>query len=96
MFWNITLPLLWEPVRVALVYSGMAAFNMFALTRVMTNANQGPNRSTDVLSTYLYEQAFDSSRFGYATAIAVSLFVITLTFSLVFLYLTPRERLEYS
>ncbi|MCP4404732.1 MAG: sugar ABC transporter permease [bacterium] len=96
MFWKITLPLLWEPVRVATVYSGMAAFNMFALTRVMTNAQQGPNRSTDVLATYLYEQAFQSSRFGYATAIAVSLFVITLTLSLGFLYLTPREQLEYS
>ncbi len=96
MFWKITLPLLWDAVRVASVYSGMAAFNMFALTRVMTNAQQGPNRSTDVLATYLYEQAFQSSRFGYATAIAVSLFLITLTFSMVFLHLTPREKLEYS
>ena len=33
---------------------------------------------------------------GYATAIAVSLFVITLVFSLGFLFLTPREKLEYS
>jgi len=96
MFWKITLPLLWDSVRVASVYSGMAAFNMFALTRVMTNAQQGPNRSTDVLATYLYEKAFQSSRFGYATAIAVSLFLITLTFSMVFLHLTPREKLEYS
>jgi N-acetylglucosamine transport system permease protein len=96
MFWKITLPLLWDTIRVALVYSGIAAFNMFALTRVMTNAQQGPNRSTDVLSTYLYEQAFQSSRFGYATAIAVSLFLITLTLSVVFLHLTPREELEYS
>lgn len=96
MFWKITLPLLWDTVRVAFVYSGLAAFNMFALTRVMTNAQQGPNRSTDVLSTYLYEQAFQSSRFGYATAIAVSLFVMTLTLSVVFLHLTPREELEYA
>jgi N-acetylglucosamine transport system permease protein len=96
MFWNITLPLLWDTVRVALVYCGLGAFNMFALTMVMTNAQRGPNRATDVLSTYLYEQAFMSSRFGYATAIAVSLFLITLTISVVFLHLTPREDLEYA
>jgi N-acetylglucosamine transport system permease protein len=96
MFWKITLPLLWGTVRVALLYCGIGAFNMFALTMVMTNAQRGPNRSTEVLSTYLYDRAFQASRFGYATAIAVSLFVITLTISVVFLHLTPREDLEYA
>ncbi len=96
MFWKITLPLLWDTVRVALVYCGLGAFNMFALTMVMTNGQRGPNLSTEVLSTYLYDRAFQASRFGYATAIAVSLFLITLTISVVFLHMTPHEDLEYA
>ena len=96
MFWKITLPLLGDTLRAATVFSTLGAFNMFAITMVMTNAQRGPNRATDVLSTYLYEQAFEASRFGYATAIAVSLFLMVLTLSVLFLQLTPKEKLEYA
>jgi len=68
---------------------------MFPLTMVMTNGQRGPNRATDVLATYLYEQAFESSRFGYATAIAVSLFLMVLTISVISMQATQRQTLEY-
>lgn len=95
MFWKITLPLLWETLRAAAIFSILGAFNMFPLTMVMTNGQRGPNRATDVLSTYLYEQAFESSRFGYATAIAVSLFLMVLTISVISMQATQRQTLEY-
>ena len=31
----------------------------------------GPNRSTEVLSTYLFQQAFEFSRVGYASSFAL-------------------------
>lgn len=96
VFWKITLPLLWETIRAAGVFSTIGAFNMFALTWVMTNGQRGPNRATEVLATYLYDQAFLNSRFGYATAIAVSLFLMVLTLSVLFLQFSRTDTIEFA
>jgi N-acetylglucosamine transport system permease protein len=93
IFRHITFPLLWDTTRTALVFLAIGALDMFTITQTMTQG--GPNRSTEVLAYYLYERAFLSSRFGYATAIAVSMFFIVLTLSVVTMRLTQRERLEY-
>jgi N-acetylglucosamine transport system permease protein len=93
IFWNITLPLLWDTVRTALIFLAIGAVDMFAIVQTMTQG--GPSRSTDVLATYLYERAFLQSEFGYATAIAVSMFLFVLTLSAVLMRLTQRESLEY-
>jgi N-acetylglucosamine transport system permease protein len=94
-FWNITLPLLWDTMQTALIFSGLGAFDMFAITRVMVVSGSSTNRPADVLATYLYEQAFEASRFGYATAIAVSLFLLMLTLSALTMRVTRREAVEY-
>ncbi|MCZ7545462.1 MAG: sugar ABC transporter permease [Anaerolineae bacterium] len=93
VFWKITMPLLWDTTRTALVFLAIGATDMFAITQTMTEG--GPNRSTDVLATYLYERAFLSSQFGYATAIGVSLFFMVLILSVFTLRVTQRESLEY-
>ncbi len=95
MFWKITLPLLWDTMQTALVFAGLAAFDLFAVTRVMVVSGSTTGRPADVLATYLYEQAFDVSRFGYATAIAVSLFVMVLLLSMFTMRVTRRESVEY-
>jgi N-acetylglucosamine transport system permease protein len=94
-FWHITIPLLWDTMQMAMVFAGLAAFDMFNLTRVMVVSGSTQTRPSDVLATYLYEQAFEASRFGYATAIAVSLFLLMLTLSALTLRLTRRESVEY-
>ena len=94
-FWNITLPLLWDTMQTALVYSGLGAFNMFAITRVMVVSGSSTNRPADVLATYLYEQAFEASRFGYSTAIGVALFILMLALSALTMRITQREAVEY-
>jgi N-acetylglucosamine transport system permease protein len=94
-FWHVTLPLLWDTMQTALVYSALGAFGMFAITRVMVVSGSSTARPADVLSTYLYEQAFDASRFGYATAIGVTLFLLMLALSALTMRLTRRESVEY-
>jgi N-acetylglucosamine transport system permease protein len=94
-FWNITLPLLWDTMQTAIVFAGLGAFDMFAITKVMVVSGSSTNRPADVLATYLYEQAFDASRFGYATAIAVSLFVLMLVLSVLTMRMMRRESVEY-
>jgi N-acetylglucosamine transport system permease protein len=94
-FRYITLPLLWDTMQTALVFAGLGAFDMFAITRVMVVSGSSTNRPADVLSTYLYEQAFEASRFGYATAIAVSLFLLVLILSALTMRVTRREAVEF-
>jgi N-acetylglucosamine transport system permease protein len=93
MFWRVTLPLLWENTRVALVFLAIGALDMFGITQTMTEG--GPSRATDVLGTYLYQNAFTHSQFGYATAIAVTLFAIVFLLSMLVMRVTSREAVEY-
>lgn len=93
LFWNITLPMIWETMQTALIFIMIGATNMFAITQTMTQG--GPSRASEVLSTYLYNEAFINSNFGYGTAIAVTLFFITLVISVILSRLLGRESLEY-
>lgn len=79
-FRKITWPLLWSTKRVAAVYVIVNVMNVFALVFLMTNG--GPDRHTEVMLTYLYEQAFTDSQFGYAAALAVANFIIAMLLSL--------------
>jgi N-acetylglucosamine transport system permease protein len=93
LFWKITLPLLWDTIRTAMVFLAIGATNMFAITQTMTEG--GPNRSTDVLATYVYERAFLSYRFGYATAVAMAMFLLAFALSAFTMRVTQRDSLEY-
>ena len=97
MFVNITLPLLWDHVQVALIYVGIAALDFFAIVQVMTGggASAGPNHSAEVLAYYMYVTAFRYSMFGYATAMGVSLLLVTLLLSVLTLRATRREAVEF-
>ncbi|MDT0305701.1 sugar ABC transporter permease [Streptomyces sp. DSM 44917] len=89
-FFRITLPLIGETVRTGWIYMGIQALDCFALVAVMV-----PAHGMDVLPTYLYETAMRDSQAGYATAIGVVLFLVTLLFTALLLRLGPRERHEY-
>jgi raffinose/stachyose/melibiose transport system permease protein len=71
-FWGITLPLLRPITRTAAILSLIGSLKFFDLVWVMTRG--GPNRSTDLMATYMFEQAFSSFRMGYGSAIAMLLF----------------------
>jgi N-acetylglucosamine transport system permease protein len=93
IFWKITLPMIWDTLQTGLIFIMIGATNMFAITQTMTQG--GPSRSSEVLSTYLYTEAFINSKFGYGTAVAVALFFLTLLISVVLSRLLSRESLEY-
>ena len=93
IFWKMTIPLIWDTLQTAVIFIMISATNMFAITQTMTQG--GPSRASEVLSTYLYGEAFLGSKFGYGTAIAVTLFFIVLFISVVLARLMGRESLEY-
>lgn len=81
MFWKITLPLL-RPVTVfILVTSVIGSFQIFDTVAVATGG--GPSYSTRVIVWYIYENAFQFFKMGYATAMSVVLFIILVIFTLV-------------
>ncbi|MER3483052.1 MAG: sugar ABC transporter permease [Meiothermus sp.] len=81
MFWKITLPLL-RPVTVfILVTSIIGSFQIFDTVAVATGG--GPAYSTRVIVWYIYENAFQFFKMGYATAMSVVLFIILVIFTLV-------------
>jgi N-acetylglucosamine transport system permease protein len=94
LFFKITVPLLWSTIQVAWVYLGIAAFDAFALVNIMTVDRGGPNGATSVLSMMIYRNAFEYSQAGYASAIGVVLFFLTLTFAALTLRVTRRDAVE--
>ncbi|BAL86917.1 putative ABC transporter permease protein [Actinoplanes missouriensis 431] len=91
VFFKITIPLLWGTLQVAWVYLGIAAFDAFALVNIMSVDRGGPDGATSVLSMMIYRNAFEYSQAGYASAIGVALFFLTLTFAALTLRVTRRE-----
>jgi N-acetylglucosamine transport system permease protein len=94
-FKDITLPLIWETIRTTLIYLAIAALDLFVLVQVMTGGGSGSGRRAEVAALYLYNQAFDRSRWGYASAIGVVLLLGTLLLSVVVMRLTRRETYEF-
>ncbi|MER5644475.1 sugar ABC transporter permease [Streptosporangium sp. NPDC002524] len=95
LFFRITIPLLWDTMQVAWVYLGIAAFDAFALVQVLSVDRGGPDNSTTVLPMEIWRTAFNFSKFGYASAMGVALFFMTITFAALTLRVTRRERIEF-
>ncbi|WP_328345139.1 carbohydrate ABC transporter permease [Micromonospora sp. NBC_00421] len=95
LFFRVTLPLLWDTLQVAWVYLGIAAFDAFAIVAVLSVDGGGPDGATTVLAMEIYRNAFVYSKYGYASAMGVALFFLTLTFAALTLRLTKRESVEY-
>jgi N-acetylglucosamine transport system permease protein len=94
LFFRVTLPLLWDTVQVAWVYLGIAAFDAFAVVDVLSVDQGGPDGSTTVLAEEIYRN-FKYSQLGYASALGVALFFLTITFAALTLRVTRRETIEY-
>ncbi|MBT3389013.1 MAG: sugar ABC transporter permease [Chloroflexi bacterium] len=89
-FWYITFPLIAPAFTINVVLSMIGSLKEFDLIYIMTQG--GPGRATESITTFIFRQAFDFTKFGYGTAVAVVMFAIILILSLIQLtYLTRRE-----
>ncbi|WP_226781518.1 carbohydrate ABC transporter permease [Oceaniglobus trochenteri] len=73
-FWHITLPAIRNILIVAVLITTVGGFKVFDLIFVTTGG--GPANATQVLSTWIYFQAFNLGNTGYADAISVILLAI--------------------
>jgi multiple sugar transport system permease protein len=80
---RITIPLLTPVILFNLIIGLISGFQYFVQPYVMTNG--GPADSTLVYSLYLYRNAFQFFRMGYASAMGWVLFLLILAFTAVVL-----------
>jgi raffinose/stachyose/melibiose transport system permease protein len=80
-FWYITLPGIRNVLITATLITMIGAFKVFDLVYILTGG--GPANASQVLGTYLYNQAFTQARMGYACAIAVVLLLFAMSLSVV-------------
>ncbi|WP_405055847.1 sugar ABC transporter permease [Kribbella sp. NBC_01505] len=94
-FFRITLPLLRDTIRIAWAYLAILALDVYALVAVMTAGPGGPENATQVVPLQIADLGFKFGRSGYASAMGVVLFLLTLVVAAVMLRATRRERIEY-
>lgn len=80
-FWRVTLPMITPTILFALILSVIGTFQTFTSAFVATNG--GPLDATLFYVLYIYRQAFQFFRMGYASALAWVLFAIILVLTLV-------------
>ena len=87
--WHITIPML-RPTTLFLAVIGIIfAFQQFTQVFVMTNG--GPVDKTTTMLYYIYQSAFQFFEMGYASAIAFTLFLMLLVFSVLQLRLYRQQ-----
>jgi len=92
-FRKITVPLVREMTLLAMIITVSGAVLVFNEVQVMTAG--GPNNASHTLGTWLYKSAFFNDQMGYAAAIAVVIFVITLAASILQLFLGRGRAVQY-
>ncbi|AUB52275.1 carbohydrate ABC transporter permease [Enterococcus mundtii] len=80
-FIHITVPALRPTTFFVTIMLVINCFKIFDLVQVMTDG--GPGRATNVLVYQVYSEAFVKFNFGYASAIAMVLFVIVLVITVI-------------
>ena len=91
-FRHITLPMLSPTTFFVVISSIINSFQAFTPIYIMTGG--GPGTATQVLVFRIYEEAFVLSNFGYASAMAMVLFLIVLVFT-VFQFRWQEKNVAY-
>lgn len=88
-FRRLTLPLLRPFINMAILLNVIYVFNSFPIIWVMTQG--GPDESTHILVTYLYELGFRLGHPGQAAAVSLIMLAILLLFSMIYLRIQPKH-----
>lgn len=87
-FREITLPMLRPAIFVALIFRTITAIQTFDIPYAMTGG--GPGDSTETLAMYIHKTTLDFLDFGYGSALATLMFVISMVATSGYLRYTRR------
>lgn len=91
-YWHVRIPYI-KPVIIAnclLVLNG--SLRSFEFSYLLTHG--GPGNASELMTTYMYKQAFTSMKYGYGSAVAIMIVVICLIVGVVFKKMTGEEAEE--
>lgn len=88
-FTNVTLPMLRPAIVVALIFRTITAIQTFDIPYAMTNG--GPGTSTETLAMFIHKTTIDVLDFGYGSALAVLMFIVSLILTTGYLRYTWRD-----
>ncbi|WP_248559416.1 carbohydrate ABC transporter permease [Niallia sp. NCCP-28] len=80
-FLKLTLPLLMPTIVTSSILSIIGSLKYFDLIYVMTGG--GPNNSTELMATYMYEETFTNFNMGYGSSISFAMFLIALVITVI-------------
>jgi len=80
-FWHVTLPGLKRILFFAFILESIGSMQIFVEPSVLTNG--GPGTSSTSVGLYLYSTAFQYLKLGYASAMSIALFVMTVVVTVV-------------
>jgi multiple sugar transport system permease protein len=89
-FRDLTLPMLWPYLAVAVLFRTIDAFKTFDIIYVLTGG--GPGVVTRTLNLLAYKQGIEYLEVGYAASIATVMLVLTILFARLFLWRTGLVR----
>lgn len=84
MQWNITLPLLAPTIRIWVFLSMIGAMQLFDLIYIVWGKFLSDTAGVSTMATYMVRQGRDSSNYGYGSAVALLMFVISLVVALLY------------
>lgn len=77
IFFNVTIPLMSPVLFFATIITFIGAFQIFDPIQIITGG--GPDNATRTIIMYLYEKGFQAFQIGYASAIAILVFIVIMT-----------------
>ncbi|HVR44109.1 MAG TPA: sugar ABC transporter permease [Thermoanaerobaculia bacterium] len=86
---SITLPMIRPMLLVAIAFRSLDALRVFDLIYVLSGG--GPGTATEPIALYTFNAYFQNLRFGYGSALAVALFVMTVAIGAVSVRLFAKE-----
>lgn len=92
-FWKVTFPLLAGAVTINVTLSFFNGMKIFEEIAVMTDG--GPGFTTENLPYQIYKVAFANYQYGYGTALAVILFLLTMVLTIVQNKILRNREVDY-
>ncbi len=91
---NITIPSI-KPILMYVMVTGLiGGLQLFDIPFLITDGKGFPAGSLNTMIVYIYNMAFVHKNYGYASALSFALFVVIMTFTIVFTILTNKKEIK--
>ncbi len=89
-FWNITLPMISPVIFYNVTLGVIGSFQYFVPAMLIGGLNGDPQRSLLFFPLYFYREAFSFSEMGYASVLALVIFVVTMVATALMFFFSQR------